>query len=598
MPKVKSKVSRHEWDEENMREAMINIQQKKMGWKLASKTFNVPASTLRRRVGKNMSHEKGNLGGCQPTFSNEIESEIVAHITNMETRFLGLTTTDVRSLAYQVAVQNNIQHKFSHLNNKAGWTWLHSFIKRNPLISLRTPENTSAARATAFNRGNIEAYFKSLDEVLTLYKFSHENIYNMDESGFSTVQTKPEKIYATKGRKQVGSLTSAERGLHYTAVCAMNAVGTFIPPAFIFPRKNMKPELMDNAPPGSVCFCQETGWMTSEVMVKWLDHFIRFAKPTLQHKVLLLLDGHASHKHLSVLTKAKENGIILFCFPAHCTHRCQPLDTGFFGPLQTFYNQQIRLWLKAHPGRVVTHLQVANIFGEAYLKAATPATAIKAFKTTGIVPYNPQIFEDWMFDPSETTNRTPAEENIKINSSLADTKNQPLLPLAHQEVTSAPSTSNQSPRSLQESNSEARSSKLSVSIEQISPLPKMPEVSTNTRKPRKKGKMGIINATPDIESAKSVENLKREKERAKLARAVKRKVKIVETSSDEENLQANYQQDEGDEDVPCLYCNELYSWSRSKELWLKCQICGKWAHGACADRSPKIKTFICELCEE
>jgi hypothetical protein len=208
-----------------MREAVENVQQKKMGWKLASKTFNVPSTTLRRRVRRNMGYEKGDLGECRPTFSKEIEDEIVSHITNMETRFLGLTTTDVKSLAYQLAEGNHIPHKFNRNKEEAGWAWLHRFIGRNPTISLQTPENTSAARAQAFNRVNVAAYFKNLDEVLTLHNFSPENIYNMDETGFSTVQTKPEKIYAT---------------------------------AFIFPRKNMKPELMDNAPTGSICFCQES----------------------------------------------------------------------------------------------------------------------------------------------------------------------------------------------------------------------------------------------------------------------------------------------------------------------------------------------------
>lgn len=101
---VKNKTTRHTWSEENMREALEKIQQKKMGWKLASKTYNVPAT---------------------------------------------------------------------------------------PLISLQTPENTSAARSQAFNRANIAAYFKSLEEVLTLYNFAVENIYNMDETGFRTTGIVP-----------------------------------------------------------------------------------------------------------------------------------------------------------------------------------------------------------------------------------------------------------------------------------------------------------------------------------------------------------------------------------------------------------------------
>lgn len=160
---------------------------------------------------------------------------------------------------------------------------------------------------------------------------------------------------ATKGRKQVGILTSAERGQHATVICCMSASGVFLPPAFIFPRKNMKHELLDQCPSGSVGFAQENGWINSEIFVKWLQHFVKHVKPSKDDRVLLLLDGHSSHKHFEAQLFAKENGIILFCFPSHCTHRIQLLDISFFGPLTTYYNQQMTMWLKSHPGRVVTH---------------------------------------------------------------------------------------------------------------------------------------------------------------------------------------------------------------------------------------------------
>ncbi|XP_047144756.1 uncharacterized protein LOC124818241 [Hydra vulgaris] len=144
----------------------------------------------------------------------------------------------------------------------------------------------------------------------------------------------------------------------------MNAIGTFAPPIFIFPRKRIKNELMDSAP---------------------LDK------------------GQVTHKSLAVLKYAKENSVVIFCFPAHCTHRVQPLDVVFFGPLQTYYDQEIQTWLRKHPDRVMTHFQVPGLLNNAYLKIATLAKAVHAFAKTGIYPFNPNIFEDWMFVPSLTT---------------------------------------------------------------------------------------------------------------------------------------------------------------------------------------------------
>ena len=45
-----------------------------------------------------------------------------------------------------------------------------------------------------------------------------------------------------------------------TAICAMSAAGTYVPPMFIFPRKNLKERLMAGSPPGSVGAVSDSGW--------------------------------------------------------------------------------------------------------------------------------------------------------------------------------------------------------------------------------------------------------------------------------------------------------------------------------------------------
>lgn len=182
-------------------------------------------------------------------------------------------------------------------------------------------------RAQAFNKNYITSYFTALGAILGTDQLGPENIFNVNELGLSTV-----KIFATKGHKL---------GQHLTVVCAMNTVSTFVPPAFIFPQKRFKKELMDNCPIGSIAFYQENEWMSSELILKWLQHFVHYMKISKENKALLLLDGHSSHKSLEVLEYTENNGIILFCFPTHCTHRVQPLDVGFFNSLQIYYDQEI-----------------------------------------------------------------------------------------------------------------------------------------------------------------------------------------------------------------------------------------------------------------
>ena len=50
----------------------------------------------------------------------------------------------------------------------------------------------------------------------------------MDETRLTTVH-KPPKVIAGKKAKQVGQVTSAERGVLTTVVCAINAAGGCIP---------------------------------------------------------------------------------------------------------------------------------------------------------------------------------------------------------------------------------------------------------------------------------------------------------------------------------------------------------------------------------
>jgi hypothetical protein len=270
----------------------------------------------------------------------EVEQDLVNYIQLMETRLFGLTKSYVCKLAFELADKNNLINTFNSVTKSAGSDWFNSFMRRHPELSLIVPEPTSAARAMAFNKPVVAKFFEALSELLEKNETPPERIYNCDETGIQTCHT-PGKIVATAGRKQVRSLTSCDPGVNTTAVIAVSAVGHFIPPMLIFARKRFKAELMDGTLAGTVGVCREKGWMDSELFLEYLKHFVRFVNCSPTNKVLLLLDGHGSHKTLAAVEFCRENGIILVCFPAHCTHRMQRLDVGYFAPLMTYCNQEV-----------------------------------------------------------------------------------------------------------------------------------------------------------------------------------------------------------------------------------------------------------------
>ena len=49
-------------------------------------------------------------------------------------------------------------------------------------------------------------YFTLLDELIDKYELTAERIFNVDESGISTVQRRCQKVVGKKGKKQIGLL--------------------------------------------------------------------------------------------------------------------------------------------------------------------------------------------------------------------------------------------------------------------------------------------------------------------------------------------------------------------------------------------------------
>lgn len=83
-------------------------------------------------------------------------------------------------------------------------------MKRYPPLTLRKPENTSFARATAY-KANVADFFYNYEQAVNSGAFTAEQIYNLDETGVLTVVHTPNVIVKV-GACQVGKVVSDECG--------------------------------------------------------------------------------------------------------------------------------------------------------------------------------------------------------------------------------------------------------------------------------------------------------------------------------------------------------------------------------------------------
>lgn len=371
----------------------------------AGRDHGIDRITLSRYVKKKNSMEadetvKRVRPGKSTVFTHSEERELAEHIKAAARMFHGLSINKARELAYQYAKtiagkETSIPSEWE-TSKMAGEGWLSNFRKRNTDISLRKPQPTSLARANAFSRESVAGFFNNLDEIRSIHPFQPHRIFNLDESGTTTVQTPP-RVLAHKGVKQLGFISSAERGSLVTFCPCVSATGQALPPVYIFPRVNFQDHMLNGAPQGSLGLASKSGWMTEELFLKTLEHYQSHWKATKEDPILLLMDNHSTHCSGNAIRFAESNFIYMLTFPPHCSHRMQPLDVSVFRSYKSFYNQACSDWMLSNPGKHITIYNIGELSAKAFFRSFTPSNIMSGFRSTGISPHDRDIFGDEAF---------------------------------------------------------------------------------------------------------------------------------------------------------------------------------------------------------
>ena len=164
-------------------------------------------------------------------------------------------------------------------------------------------------------------------------------------------------------------------------------------------------------------YASPNGWTDRKICLLWITDIWkpaveaqtareRVERPEIADKPhVIVWDGHDSHETVQVIDATRDMGHHLFCLPSKTTHRLQPLDVSCFGVLQHRWRKAV-LDLNAR-GLSIHYDNIVSIYLKVSKGALTRSNIQNGFRRTGIYPFNPSIFTDRDFGPSQanTTKR-------------------------------------------------------------------------------------------------------------------------------------------------------------------------------------------------
>jgi hypothetical protein len=151
----------------------------------AAKQFELSHTTLMRYHKKRLADPSGNpkcmnYGEHSRVFTDEQELKLQEYILEAAEKYSGLTKQELRKFAYDLAIHYGIKCPPNWVKSEcAGEDWCYGFMKRHPILSIRAPQATSLARASAFSRHNVKLFFENYDPLLKKYKFGPEAIWEI-----------------------------------------------------------------------------------------------------------------------------------------------------------------------------------------------------------------------------------------------------------------------------------------------------------------------------------------------------------------------------------------------------------------------------------
>ncbi|KAL2097892.1 hypothetical protein ACEWY4_007099 [Coilia grayii] len=165
--------------------------------------------------------------------------------------------------------------------------------------------------------------------------------------------------------------------------CCASAAGEVIPPFVIFEKCLPSTAYSLEGPPNALYGVSDTGYMDSDLFLKWLEHFVRYARQ--ERPLLLFMDQHEAH----------------------------PLDVSVYGPLKAAFTDMARCLGLVRDNLTIGKRNFTPVLKVALEQACNPHNIRSGFRKTGLFPLDRKAVDEsklvkGLHRPSDASSTSPS----------------------------------------------------------------------------------------------------------------------------------------------------------------------------------------------
>jgi len=358
----------------------------------AARILKAPYSTVRHRVNgrqtRVQSHED------QQLLSEEEETELARWIRQLTVQGYPPKPYAVREMAQAIQTRRVIginDPSITHVAyDEIGEQWVKRFMSRHPDLDSLIAEQIEAARIKETSRPVLEKWFTDVKSIIDEFNIEPQDIYNMDETGFSIGSIKATRVIIDR-TQNIRYSAYPGRQEWVSVIECISMDGSALPPLVIFKGKTLSSRwIPTNTPIDWFFSCNKEGWTSNEHAKKWLKENF---EPNTQEKAnrrtrLLIFDGHGSHTTADVIRHCILNHIQLALLPPHSSHLTQPLDIGVFSSIKAHMTRELDRYIRTGIPRI-QKIEWLDAFITARTLAFTTRNILSGWSGTGLSPFYP-----------------------------------------------------------------------------------------------------------------------------------------------------------------------------------------------------------------